>query len=200
MKLLKILAFTCLVAVAAMPLSAGSLSPCGSVAGNLVANCGFESGNFTSWTTGGNFEDTEVVSSPFYVYSGANSGSDYAVLGPVGSDATLSQTLSTAVGGMYTFSFYFASVGDSPADFTASWDGTPLLSLVNPNTGSSYTQYQYAVTGTGSDAIQFTFRDDPAYMALDDVVVGSTTPEPGTVGMLIGGLGLVLAGLRRRKV
>ena len=56
------------------------------------------------------------------------------------------------------------------------------------------------MTGTGTDTLQFDFRDDPAYMALDDVVVATTSPvpEPGTVGMLIAGLGAVI--LARRRV
>src|SRR5580698_3077458 len=97
-------------------------------AGLIVANGSFETGDFTGWTTGGNFSDTEVVTGGFYVYTGAEDGSDYAVLGPVGSDGTLSQTLTTIPAGNYTFSFWLNAVGDDPSDFSASWDGTPLYS------------------------------------------------------------------------
>ena len=41
---LKVLALFCLIGVAAASLSADTLAPCTSVAGNLVANCGFETG------------------------------------------------------------------------------------------------------------------------------------------------------------
>ncbi len=200
--MLKLLALFGLVVIAAAPLAADTLAPCDTgVVGNLVTNCGFEAGDFTGWTEGGNFEDNEVVSGAFYVYSGANSGSYYAVLGPVGADGTLSQTLSTTNGEDYTFSFYLASVGDDPSNFSALWDGTPVLSLTDPNTGTGFTEESFSVTGTGSDTIQFDFRDDPAYIALDDVVVVATTspvPEPGTVGMLIAGLGAVIVARRRR--
>ncbi len=171
---------------------------------NLVNNGSFETGDFTGWTTGGNFQDTFVVSGAFGAYGGAQDGNFYAVLGPVGSDGTLSQTLSDTAGAHYTFSFWFASVGDNPSDFSASWDGTQLLSLTNPNTGSSYTEYSYSVTGTGSDTIQFAFRDDPGYMALDNVSVSQsggtgTTPEPSSFILMGSGI-LALGGMVRRKL
>lgn len=195
------LALLALVCAAAWPLSAGSLSPCDAQAGNLVVNCGFESGDFTGWTWGGNTGATLVTSGTFYVYSGANSGSYYAVLGPVGSDGILAQTLSTTPGDTYTVSFYLGAVGDSPSDFSAYWDGNTLLSLSNPSV-PAYTQFLYTVTGTGSDTIQFNFRDDPAYIALDDIVVldaGTVIPEPGSMGLLIAGLGLAILARRRRR-
>ncbi len=175
-----------------------------SSAQNLVANGSFETGDFTGWTTGGNFEDTFVESGAFYEYSGAQDGNFYATLGPVGSDGTLSQTFSDTAGAHYTFSFWFASVGDNPSDFSASWDGTQLLSLTNPNTGSSWTQYTYNVTGTGTDTVSFAFRDDPGYMALDNISVsasggGGTTPEPSSF-LLLGSGVLAVGGVIRRKL
>ncbi len=170
---------------------------------NLVTNGSFETGDFTGWTTGGNFEDTEVVSGAFYDYTGAQDGNFYAVLGPVGSDGTLSQTLTDHAGAQYTISFWFGSVGDNPSDFSASWDGTQLLSLTNPNTGAAWSQYTYQVTGTGSDTLTFAFRDDPGYMSLDNVSVtensGQSVPEPSSLLMLGTGV-LGLGGVVRRKL
>ncbi len=193
----------CLLVVVALAVAFTVNAP-KTFAQNLVSNGSFETGDFTGWTTGGNFEDTFVVSGAFGAYSGAQDGNFYAVLGPVGSDGTLSQTLSDTAGAHYTFSFWFASVGDNPSDFSASWDGTQLLSLTNPDTGSSYTEYSYSVTGTGSDTIQFAFRDDPGYMALDNVSVTAntgtgTTPEPSSFILMGSGI-LALGGMIRRRL
>ena len=143
---------------------------------NLLNNGSFQNGDFSGWTEGGDFTFNQVVSGSFYVYAGSQDADGfYATFGPVGTDATLSQTFATTAGAQYTFSFWMASIGDDPSDFSASWDGTSLFSQTDPNTGAAWTQFTFSATGTGSDTISFSFRDDPADMALDKVSV-CTTP------------------------
>jgi hypothetical protein len=167
---------------------------------NLLTNGSFESGDLTGWTDIG--DGVVLANGPFSYYSAAQDGSWYLGLGPVGGDGTLSQTFSDTAGTHYTFSFWFASVGDNPSDFSAFWNSTQLLSLTNPNTGVNWTEFSFDVVGTGSDTVQFNFRDDPAWMALDNVSVsqsgGGTTPEPSSLLLLGSGL-LTVGGVIRRK-
>ena len=139
---------------------------------NLLINGSFETGNFTNWTQGGNTGDTNVVSGPFYQYSGAQSGAFYAVLGPVGSPGSLRQSFRTTPGRPYHVCFWLNAVGDNPSFFNGYWDSTQFVSLTNPNTGRVWTPYVYGpFTGMGTDTLMFTFRDDPGWIALDHVTV-----------------------------
>ena len=150
--------------------------PRGCFGRNLLTNGGFESGDFSGWTQGGNTGHTFVWSGPYFPYSGAQSPPFYALLGPVGSDGSLSQTFATTPGHQYTVCFWLSAVGDIPSDFSVFWDGPQLLSLTTPDTRvggvPQWKEYVlYPVTGTGTDTLTFTFRDDPAYIALDTVSV-----------------------------
>jgi hypothetical protein len=168
---------------------------------NLLVNGSFETGDFTGWNQTGL---EEVVSGAFAYYSGAEDGAYYSVWGNIGSDGSISQSFTDVAGQHYTFSFWFAANGDNPSDFSAYWDGTQLLSLSNPSTGAAWTEYTFTgLVGTGSDTITFNGRDDPSWMALDNISVtpqtGGTVPEPSSL-LLLGSGVLGLGGVIRRKL
>ena len=177
------------------PLVVDPPSICDSLPGNLVTNCGFESGSFSGWALSGNTGFTLVTSSAPYV----NSGTYGAQLGPVGSDGFLTQVLTTTAGAPYTFGFYLYNDPGTPNHFSASWDGVPVFSVTDAPS-SPYTLHTSSVLGTGSDTIQFAFRQDPRYWGLDDVeVTGGAAAIPEPASLLLLGTGLVSIGRSRMR-
>jgi parallel beta-helix repeat protein len=140
--------------------------------GNLVANPGFETGDFSGWTLSGNVAPLSVGPQAF-ITTAAHSGSDAAGFGSVGSDGILSQNLTTVAGQSYTFDFWLANVGGNPNDFAAKIGGITEMHLVN-QPAQGYTHYVFDFTATGSTTpIEFDFRQDPSEWHLDDVSVVS---------------------------
>lgn len=186
-------------AIAAVMTLASIVAP-SKAAANYLNNGSFETGDFTGWTSGGNFEFTQVVTGPFYVYSAAEDGNFYVTGGPVGADATLSQTFSDTVGQTLNVSGWVNANGDDPSDLVFYFDGTALFSATDPVT-DGWTDLSFLVTATGSDTFAVGFRDDPAYIALDNFSVESTaTPLPSAwTMMLIGLAGLGFIGFRGTK-
>jgi PEP-CTERM motif len=181
-----------LIRVAAVGLAVSVSMP--AQAANIVVNGGFETGDFTGWTLTGNTGFSGVqCPGPGFVPE----GNCDAFFGPVGSDAVLSQTLSTLVNSSYEITFQFENDGGTPNDFSASFGGTSLFSGTDLP-ASPFHLLSFTVPATGSSStLQFAFRQDPAFMQLDAVTV-SPVPEPGTMALL----GAGIAGLwwRRRKV
>ena len=152
---------------------------------NLVMNPGFETGDFTDWTLSGNdspFMTVETAEGGTYV---PNSGTYFALLGPESTLGYLSQDIATMAGQTYTFSWWLASDGDTPNEFTASWNGTTISDQTDiPQTNPTYQLYSFTEVATGSTTtISFGARNDPGYLSLDDIsVMGNTTiPEPSSL-------------------
>ena len=178
-------------------------SVCDADAGNLVQNCGFETGDTTSWTEVGNHTTPYnfIVGAPqsgIYAYADGN----FAVEGLAG----LSQTIADVNGAIYDLSFWLLQTSSNSSTgqaYQVSWNGTLLLNESGASPGP-YTQFTYGVTGTGSDTLQFEGYSDHGYNYVDDFqldfVSGPQTgvPEPATLALF--GAGLAgLGAIRRRK-
>src|ERR1022692_381428 len=101
---------------------------------NLVVNPGFETGNFTGWTTIGSTAFMSVST------SNPHSGQFAADLGPQNTDSGLEQLITTIPGHSYVVSFWLKlDTAGTPNDFSASFAGVNIMSLVN-SPGVGYTQ------------------------------------------------------------
>ncbi len=163
----------------------------------VITNGDFETGDFTGWSQSGNTGYTSVG-------KGAD-GTLEALFGPVGSDGYLSQTFTDVVGQNYNLDFDLYAPGNGPSDFSASINGTLLLSYTGLVPTLNQT-FDFSFTGTGADTVRFGFREDPDYLDLDNVSVtnaqiasSSVTPEPSSLVLLgTGACGLV-GSLSRKK-
>lgn len=210
-----------LLALGAGSLSAGSLfgptqGSCGTNPFNLVSNCGFETGDFTSWN----------VIAPSVVYTTVNAGTDtYGAHSGTYEVATgeftlnpgdINQSFTTVTGDLYSVSFYLANDGTAggtgPGDnasFAASF-GTaqPGFSTGPAENPFGWTSESFLAFATGTTStLDFASSNDPNFWYLDDVSVvnlsdpqlppSSSVPEPATLLML--GSGLIVVARRLRK-
>jgi hypothetical protein len=134
---------------------------------DLLQNGGFELGNFNFWTASGNFAACSVVNTSPYVHSGSYGGR----LGPSGSLGYLSQTITTTPDQLYLISCWALSGGDSPIEFQVTWDGTIYFDQDDLGTLGWRNVRFLAPASTASTVLQLGFRDDPAYLGLDDISV-----------------------------
>ena len=138
------------IVVATLGLTIAAARPAHAIPINLVNNGGFETGNFTGWTTGGNTDFTGVQcpgASPL-----VPEGICDAFMGPIGSDGTLSQAIPTVVAQPYIISFAFMS--DGGLERFSHWcsargSGSGSLILCSEYTGNEYRARARRVAGVG---------------------------------------------------
>jgi hypothetical protein len=187
---------------------------CTAVAGNFVANCGFETGTFTGWTLSGN--DVPSAQDNLYGVEGAdpfplpggtapNNGSFQAFVSDLPSNpTTLSQTFSTAPGS-YTVSFYLSQqlvgTGIVNNDLNVSFGGNTLANLTNVGV-QGYTKYSFTTNvSSPSSTLSLSMGNEVGEFLLDDVTVTAAVPEPASVTLAACGLGLIgFAAKRRRRL
>src|SRR5262249_31970278 len=139
-------------------------SECDGVDGNLVANCGFETGDFTDWTLSGDQSFMEVL-------PGGYSGCYAAFLGPTGDLGFLAQDLPTAAGESYDLSFWLRNMG-TPNRFQVLWNGAFVYHCDNcPNFPLTQFRFTGLIATDESTELKFGFYNPPDFFLFDDVVV-----------------------------
>jgi hypothetical protein len=149
----------------------------------LVQDGGFEAGDFCYWTLSG---DSSIYNDNFvddgtYTYYSPLAGNYFAALGQVATLAYLSQPLPTRAGQFYLLSFWLENPsGAAPNQFLVQWNtnSTSTNVIFNQlNMGTfGWSNLQFVVqASTNLTTLQFGFRNDTNYFALDNV---SVMPAP----------------------
>ena len=143
----------------------------------LVQDGGFEAGDFAYWSLFGPYHatDNSYVDDGTYTGLSPYDGTYFAALGATNSLNYLAQTLPTRAGQPYMLSFWLQSAdlgyGTTPNEFLVKWNNTTLVDDLNLGM-FDWTSMQHVVQGAGaSTVLEFGFRNDNSYFALDDVSV-----------------------------
>lgn len=173
-------------------------SHCETVPGNLIKNCGFETGDFTNWTAVPAASGSDFGVSPF-----SNTGTYSAFFGATDSQwDEIYQVFTTITGHTYVIDFAVNNDGLAPNSAVTGWfDGAfNYLGGGADLPAYNWAQAEYFFTATTtSSGLVFLAYNSFGFVNIDDVVVRDVdAPEPLTLSLVAGGIAGIGATRRRR--
>ncbi len=181
----------------------------GARATNIVVDGGFEMSpapNFSSAWTLNEPNGFSNVGADGPIFQFSRSGTQYANLSAdFGQIGSLSQTLNTVAGSIYSLSFYLANdVQSANSSFAVFFNNVSLSFTTTALFGTSgnYTEFTFSnlIATNAFTTLEFQYRQDDDFWRLDDISVNSAAgvPEGGSaLAFLSVGLAAV-EGLRRK--
>jgi hypothetical protein len=181
------------------------------VAGNLVQNGDFETGDLSHWTVIGDPQFTGADATMISPHSGKWDAELFTFPSTPQQVVHLQQVLNRPTTPL-TLTFWLkndpgVNTSGVPSEFDVEWDSKVVFHLLDSETDTNYHMYTVILPleMVEGGILQFDAIQNPSEWHLDDVsaVQGATVPEPSALVLsLLGGLGAPVLGwsLRREKV
>ncbi len=158
------------------PSSINTYPNCG-VNGNIVNNCGFETGDFTGWTQSGDLSFTGVNTNSAHHFGVAFFSNNGAFFGPVNDLGCITQAVPTPAFN-YDISLWLTNVGQ-PSHFQIFWNGAALVDSTNvPNIGWTQLFFNRVFTVPATSTLMICFFNPPSFFYLDDIVAIASVGAP----------------------